>query len=90
VIHEEPWDFWRFSNYTWPALFNRATGFAVESVGMGEPVAIVPRVCTPDKVFLPDAASGYAAVACLARKVGQARVSWDVELSDVIPDMYPE
>ncbi len=36
-LHEHPVDFWRFSDQAWRALFNKATGFEIVEVAMGEP-----------------------------------------------------
>lgn len=36
--HERPWNFFQFSDVGLRALFNRALGFAVEDVGMSNPI----------------------------------------------------
>src|SRR5260370_31340791 len=42
-MHDEPRDFWRFSDRAWTALFNAATGFELLDTAMGQRAAIVPR-----------------------------------------------
>jgi len=43
-LHEQPWDFWRFSNNAWHALFNVHTGFRIVETALGEPSSIVPQL----------------------------------------------
>ncbi len=40
-LHEEPWDFWRFSDAGWRALFNKFTGFEIIDTSMGERAYVV-------------------------------------------------
>lgn len=87
-LHERPWDFWRYTDEGWSAIFNEATGFAIEQVAMGEPATIVPRV--------PHAVTGgvqcgqaYLVSGVTAKKIGAARVSWDVGVTEVLATGYP-
>ena len=43
---KQPWDFWRFSNSAWQALFNADTGFRIVDTALGEPSSIVAHLCT--------------------------------------------
>ncbi|WP_404425069.1 methyltransferase domain-containing protein [Nibricoccus sp. IMCC34717] len=87
--HEEPWDYFRFSNWSWDALFNSRTGFEILTRGTGVPAAVVP-------VWLHDAnvASdlgwfhGQLATRCIARKIGPAQVEWPVPLSEISASTY--
>lgn len=36
-LHEQPWDFWRYSDASWHALFNESTGFRLDQAAMGQP-----------------------------------------------------
>jgi len=87
-LHEVPWDYWRYSNDTWFALFNPATGFVVEEVAMGEPAAIVPRF---SHAIVADNEHGQAFLGAgvIARRIGRTRLRWDVTLDDVIANSYP-
>lgn len=87
-VHEEPWDFWRFSTWSWPALFNRRTGFEVVDVAMGEPASIVARVLHAPSTGL-DAEPAWLATSVVVRKVGEADVGWDVDVADVTSAGYP-
>jgi hypothetical protein len=87
-VHEEPWDFWRFSKTTWHALFNPATGFAVTEAVVGEPARI--HACRTSTVTRDMPASpAYLGSACLAKKVSETTLSWPVPLSTAVASMYP-
>ncbi|MBP8255801.1 MAG: class I SAM-dependent methyltransferase [Opitutaceae bacterium] len=43
-VHEEPWDYFRFSDYAWDSLFNEATGFEIVARGMGQPCIMAPAL----------------------------------------------
>ncbi|BDE07661.1 hypothetical protein WPS_29370 [Vulcanimicrobium alpinum] len=86
AVHDAPWDFWRFSNDAWPALFNRATGFEVLEAHVGEPAFIVPVRCSPGHAA---DAPGYLSSSVLVRKIGHTTLRWDVDLSEVIESPYP-
>ena len=86
-LHETPWDFWRFSTYTWPVLFNAATGFEVLESAMGEPASVVPHFVHPPTAGL-DTHAAMLGTACLARKTGSTRLRWDVTPVDDM-GVYP-
>ena len=87
-LHEEPWDFWRFSAHTWKALFNQFTGFEVIEVAMGERASIVPAVIHPAVNGL-DAQPSFLGCAVRARKIGLPRVRWDAEVGAILNTSYP-
>lgn len=68
-LHEQPWDFWRFSEYSWAALFNRFTGFSIVRSATGEPASVVAHVLHAPTVGLPDQPARLA-VAVICSKVG--------------------
>jgi SAM-dependent methyltransferase len=86
--HDMPWDFFRFSDAAWHALFNRRTGFEVVATDMSMQVHIVPRVL-PEQPADPEHTMGYMSSEVLVRKIGLAEVDWPVKLSEVIDTMYP-
>ncbi|MBV6634139.1 MAG: class I SAM-dependent methyltransferase [Alphaproteobacteria bacterium] len=88
-LHEQPWDFWRFSDQAWHAIFNPATGFVIEQAVIGEQAFIVPRMCHPTNAF-DEHYEGSLSSAVLFRKVGRSSVKWPVELDAVLPTAYPK
>lgn len=87
-VHEEPWDFWRFSKHSWKCLFNQHTGFELVQSVMGLPAAIVPKHLLPstDGLWLQPA---YLGTAMIARKIGESKLSWDVAVKDLEVGIYP-
>jgi hypothetical protein len=86
-LHEVPWDFWRFSQSAWPALFNAATGFRIIEVGSAEPLVMVAKRW--HKVVNYGPAEGFALSAVLFEKVSESSLAWDVDLSTVAEQDYP-
>lgn len=87
-VHEEPWDFWRYSRTTWQALFNSATGFEIVEAVVGEPARI--HACrtstvTRDMPFSP----AYLGSASLVRKISETALTWPVPVSTATATMYP-
>jgi hypothetical protein len=87
-VHEEPWDFWRFSRHTWQTLFNPATGFEILEAVQGEPARIHACRTTTVTKGLPDSPA-YLGSACIARKVAETTLSWPVPTSLAAASMYP-
>jgi hypothetical protein len=87
-LHEQPWDFWRFSDNSWAAIFNKHTGFEVERFAMGEPASIVPHQVQAHTVMHP-VHPAMMASAVICRKIGSPQVSWDVAMSDIVESAYP-
>jgi hypothetical protein len=87
-LHEQPWDFWRYSDNTWTAIFNEYTGFEIERVALGEAASIVPHNVHPLTVGLPHHRSMLGS-AVICRKIGTSKVQWDVPLPSIIDSAYP-
>lgn len=87
-VHDAPWDFWRFSSYSWAALFNERTGFRIETCGMGEVADVVPRIMHEITSGVPGVPA-YLGSAVLARKIAPTTLSWDVPAHVVTTDNYP-
>lgn len=87
-LHEEPWDFFRFSTEAWRSLFNAHTGFELLDAGYSLAGAVLPRHAAGGTVFGLEASPAYLISACLARKTGPARVRWDGEASEVFDLAY--
>jgi hypothetical protein len=88
--HEWPWDFWRFQENAFWALFNQSTGFEIVAVVSSTPARIFPmqmasRLLGATKTIAP------MGVAVLARKIGPVdpRLSWPLRAADVTASAYP-
>jgi len=88
VLHEEPWDFWRFSSHTWPCLFNRETGFEIMEVAHGEPARIHPMWDSPIVRDMP-AHPAFLSSAVIARKIGETSLTWNVPTPSAVKGHYP-
>jgi SAM-dependent methyltransferase len=87
-LHERPWDFWRFSDHSWAALFNRCTGFQILETAMGEPASIVPHFAHPITCTL-ESQPAYLTCAVKARKIGKTALEWPVKIADALDNSYP-
>jgi hypothetical protein len=88
--HEEPWDYFRFSDYSWDALFNADTGFEIVTRGTGVPCVMGPSQLNPAvQASRIDWHYGYLATRCVARKVGETSLSWPVDPGLVTKGSYP-
>ncbi len=86
--HEEPWDFWRFSQHSWATLFNRATGFEVIEAVVGEPARVHARRTSEVTRSLPDSPA-WLGSASIVLKTHDTTLTWPVTISDITPTMYP-
>ncbi|MDP3073384.1 MAG: methyltransferase domain-containing protein [Opitutaceae bacterium] len=86
--HEEPWDFWRFSQHSWATLFNRATGFEVLEAVVGEPARVHPRRTSPVTRSMPES-TAWLGSAAIVRKTNDTALNWPVTVEDITPTMYP-
>lgn len=87
-IHCAPWDYWRFSEYAWAALFNKFTGFEILDVEMAEPAAILPYISNfGNSHSLSDPT--YQVSTVLFRKIGETNLSWPVDLNAIVSGNYP-
>lgn len=87
-LHEEPWDFYRYSTEGWRGIFNRHTGFELLDARYAYPASIVPQfAATPDFIQMYGG-KGYLLSGCLVRKTGDALVRWDAEVADVVDLAY--
>ena len=87
-IHDHPWDFWRFSDTAWTGLLNAATGFEIIAARTGEPAYVVAQRCSVATAFAEHPAGALASFV-LFRKIGETRLEWPVELSDILQTSYP-
>ena len=87
-LHEEPWDFFRFSSHAWRTLFNPATGFEILEAACGEPARIYSCRTLTSTTALPDSI-GYLGSASIARKISETTLSWPVPLATAATGTYP-
>jgi hypothetical protein len=88
-LHDEPWDFWRFSKDAWEGLFNAHTGFEIIEKGQSMRCRIAPETSAMPNVQPGfDNGRSYLLSACLVRKTGPAKVRWEAEAKDVYDLAY--
>jgi hypothetical protein len=87
-VHDAPSDYWRFSQWSWKALFNEDTGFEIVESAMGIPgtvLAHMPRVGTVGLGAEP----AFLGSTVLARKIGPPRVTWGAATDELGATFYP-
>lgn len=82
-LHEEPWDFWRFSSNSWSGLFNKHTGFEIISSGYDLSALIIPEINVGGPMQNLDLQRSHLLSACLIRKIGPPKVEWNAEVNEV-------
>jgi len=88
--HEEPWDYFRFSNESWDALFNAQTGFEIVARGTGIPCVMGESQFHPSiHASRVEWHYGYLATRCVAKKIGETRLEWPVDPAIVSKGKYP-
>lgn len=88
-LHEAPWDYWRFTKFSWQSLFNERTGFRIVDATFCELTKIVPVVMGgSDRSRLPAANGGWTGTACIAQKICEPTAEWIGYIQDD-QTMYP-
>lgn len=87
-IHDAPWDFYRFSSYCWPGLFNAHTGFEIIESQMDTENYILPFIPREGNMDYEKSA-GCESSAVMIRKVGDPKVEWNVGIDDILNSQYP-
>lgn len=82
-LHDEPWDFFRFSREAWTGVFNRFTGFEIVETAYGLPANIVPIRADNGALQGLDRERTYLLSACLVRKIGEPAVDWSADPSEI-------
>ena len=89
-VHEEPWDYFRFSDYAWDALFNAATGFEIVARGMGQRCVMAPSLFRqPPPADRMEWHYGYLATRVVAKKISPTSLAWPVDPALVVKGNYP-
>ncbi len=82
-LHDQPWDFFRFSTDAWRGLFNRFTGFEVVDTAYGIEGAVIPTGAAGGALQNIDAQPTFLLSACLVRKIGEPEVDWALDPSSI-------
>ncbi len=88
-MHDQPWDFWRFSDRAWDSLLNRLTGFEIIEAAMGEPAFVVAQRCHNVTNFGLQQ-GGFLASNVLFRKIAETGLTWPVGVDDIVSTSYPK
>jgi SAM-dependent methyltransferase len=76
-LHAKPWDFWRYTPWTWQHIFSEKAGFQVAEVGLYGECSIVPLVMRDwNNQQVAGEGGGWLGTACLARKVADSDLDW--------------
>ncbi|MCB1124715.1 MAG: methyltransferase domain-containing protein [Verrucomicrobiae bacterium] len=87
-IHEIPWDYWRFSSYSWKSLLNKRTGFEIIATAMGEEAFLHPKIKHANLGNI-DQCPCFLGSAVTCRKIAETSLEWEVNVSDIEEDAYP-
>lgn len=87
-LHEEPWDFFRFSTDSWRSLFNAHTGFEVVSAQYQYPASIVPFYAATSDFEKMSRGPTYLLSGCHVRKISECKVEWNAEVGEVYDLAY--
>jgi len=87
-IHDEPWDFWRYSDHAWQSILNQATGFEIIETIMSEPVFLVAKLGHA-AVDAGEQYVGYLSSVVVFKKIGPTALCWDVKLESITSSQYP-
>lgn len=87
-MHDLPWDFWRFSDTAWDALFNARTGFEIVERSLDGEQYVIPFILTPGKLEA-ERSVGFEGSVVVARKIGPCTMSWPLCPADIVDTMYP-
>ena len=87
-VHEEPWDFWRFSRHSWQTLFNPATGFELVETAHGEPARIHACRAGAFNRGLADEPAWLGSDS-IVRKISDTALAWPVPVATAAAGNYP-
>lgn len=66
-LHDEPWDYYRFSKYCWDVLFNLKSGFRVLKCNHTDPQIIIPKIFNFDHSY--ETNQGMTASSVVGKKI---------------------
>jgi hypothetical protein len=88
TLHDEPWDFFRFSKEAWHGLFNAFTGFQLLDSTYGLEASVVPIAADSGALQGIDMQRTYLVSACLIRKISEPEVDWSCDPSGIYQMNY--
>jgi hypothetical protein len=80
-LHDEPWDFLRFSKESWHGIFNVHTGFRVVDAQYRFPASVVPVYSNGPNWEILSRQPTYLLSGCFVEKIGPPQVAWEAEAS---------
>lgn len=87
-LHEEPWDFFRFSKESWRGIFNKHTGFEVVDAQYQYPASIVPDYINDANFQNMSLGPTYLLSGCIVRRTRHALVEWNAEAAEIYDLSY--
>jgi hypothetical protein len=87
-LHEQPWDFFRFSTESWRGIFNLHTGFRLLDAQYQYGASVVPHYISSNHEAEMSLGEVYLLSGCVAQRIGDAKVSWDAEASEIYEMQY--
>jgi len=87
-LHEEPWDFFRFSKEAWTGIFNAHTGFRMVQASQTLKAYTVPNFASGGALQGMDINPSYLLSGCLVEKIGPAKIQWEEEVAEVYDINY--
>jgi len=87
-MHDQPWDFWRFSDESWKALINKPLGFEIIETRLDEPAYTVAARCHAVTAFAEEP-DGFLSSSVIFRKISETSLDWPVELKEISDTSYP-
>jgi hypothetical protein len=88
-MHDLPWDYWRYSDTAWDALFNRLTGFEIIERALDGEQHVLPFVYRPSKANA-ERSVGFEGSCVWVRKIGPCQMEWNATPADLITTAYPD
>ncbi|MER9957229.1 class I SAM-dependent methyltransferase [Mesorhizobium australicum] len=82
-LHEEPWDFFRFSKDAWSSIFSPFTGFEIIDAGYALEASIVPANASGGALQTFEDHRTYLVSSCLARKIGVPTHDWSADPAEI-------
>ena len=86
-LHEQPWDFWRYTDRAWQALFNSYSGFEIIDTLLEFPAYILPR-CINRFTYNMEHAPAFLNSSVIVRKIGTTTLRWQADPQTILPDNY--
>ena len=88
-IHDQPWDYFRFSEYSWRSLFNEKTGFKILESSMTFPNYIISHLFRSE-LMDAEKSAGFELSQLYAIKESDSNLTWNITTKDIILDEYPD